>query len=80
MSDRTYRFKGVDSRGVQRFGQVSCPDGLAAMVKGRYDQGWRFLVVCAGDGPVPPSFADQNEVAWIGPHPDTGKRSWWSES
>jgi hypothetical protein len=76
----SYRFTGVNSHGEQRAGKFTAPDGLGALVKSRFAQGWRYLMVCAGDGPVPPSFADQQQVAGIGPHPDTGKRIWWAES
>ena len=76
----TYRFTGTDKRGEQRAGKFTCPAAsLAEVVRHRFDTGWRYLRVCSGDGPVPPSFADQHVVAAIHSQTDDGKRTWWAE-
>lgn len=68
----TFRIRGVDNRGNNRLGQhVLSRAELAAQVKRWHRNGWRSLTVCTADG---------GEVASIGPHPDTGKRAWWSEA
>jgi hypothetical protein len=74
----TFRFRGVNPKGEAVSGRFVTSD-LPAHTEMRYRQGWRALLVCSGDGPVPPSFADQGKVAVIEPHPETGKRTWWAE-
>jgi hypothetical protein len=75
-----YRWRGVTRDGASQFGRFTTdPALLAGVVEDRFNKGWRHLTVCSGDGPLPPSFADQCRVAEIGPHPATGQRTWWSE-
>jgi hypothetical protein len=75
-----YRWRGTAPNGEYKAGVWSCDD-LPAEVKTRFDRGWRSLIVCAGDGPVPPPADPQDGlVAVIGPHPQTGKRTWWAEA
>lgn len=75
----TYRFRGVDPKGQHRFGRFVTSD-LGAHTEMRYRQGWRSLLICSGDGPVPPPTDDEHRVAAIEAHPDTGKRIWWAEN
>ena len=76
-----YRFTGTDKRGTARSGKFTLEhdEDLPETVRHRFDTGWRYLRVCSGDGPVPPSFADQHVVAQIHSHTDDGKRTWWAE-
>jgi hypothetical protein len=77
-SQAIYRWTGVTRSGERRHGATQPTESLGKMVEGLYQAGWRYLMVCAGEGPVPPSFADQGQVAGIGKHPDTGRRvCWW---
>ena len=81
MSTVVYRWRGVTSHGEQKCGRVSLtPAALSVFVEDRFKHGWRSLTVCSGEGPVPPpAVGPADVVAVIGPHPDTGKRIWWSE-
>lgn len=73
-----YRWRGVDPRGSQRGGRMTV-SSLPALVACRYDQGWRSLVITAGDGPTPPpAVGAEDVVAEITRHPDTGRRVWWA--
>ena len=75
-----YRWRGVNPRGQQQFGQADWRD-LPAEVEARFRSGWRFLIVCRGDGPVPPpAIGPAGLAAEIRPAPDTAKRSWWAET
>lgn len=65
-------FRGVDRRGTGLGGQMARTDaGLADQVQHWFDAGWRSLKVQTLDG---------TEVAGIYRHPDTNRRTWWSES
>jgi hypothetical protein len=75
----TYRFRGVNPKGVSSFGRFVTSD-LPAHTEMRFRQGWRSLLICSGDGPVPPAPDDGHKVAGIERHPETGKRTWWAES
>lgn len=73
-----YRWRGVDPRGEAAAGRAAWPD-LATEVRRRFNAGWKTLVVCTGDGPVPPpAIGPAGVVAEIGRHPGTGQRSWWA--
>jgi hypothetical protein len=75
-----YRFRGTDRAGNARLGVATMPEAeLAAWVRGLYRCRWRELVVCEGEGPVPPG-PDEDSVAEIGPHVDSGHRCWWAAS
>jgi hypothetical protein len=76
---QTYRWRGVTPRGRQQSGCITLPPGgLAAHVDALFRAGWRYLLICSGPGPVPPRFGEENQVAGIDKHPDTGKRTgWW---
>src|SRR5262245_49194589 len=74
------RFRGTTRRGDGTCGVATMPAAeLATWVAGRLRRGFRDLVVCAGPGPVPPGW-DEDSVAEIGPHPETGRRDWWAET
>ena len=78
---RTYRWRGVTRGGRQQSGCITLPPGgLAAHVDALFRAGWRYLMVCSGEGPVPPRFGEENQVAGIDKHPDTGKRTGWWEA
>ena len=69
-----YRWRGVNAIGQQKTGRADWPD-LAAEVERRFKSGWRSLVVCSGEGPVPPpAIGPAGMVAAIERHRDTGKR------
>jgi hypothetical protein len=76
-----YRWTGTDKRGEQRHGKFTLEPGesLPGTVRHRFDAGWHYLRVCSGEGPVPPSFADQHVVAQIHSQTDDGRRTWWAE-
>ena len=75
-----YRWRGVRRDGSPQVGQFTTDSALlAAVVEDRFNQGWRFLAVCSGEGPTPPSPLE-GPVALIDRHPGTGKRMWWAES
>ena len=75
-----YRWRGVTAHGQQQFGRSDWSD-LAAEVEARFKSGWRSLIVCDGDGPVPPpAVGPAGMVAAIERHLDTGKRGWWAEA
>jgi len=74
-----YRWRGVSPRGKHQSGVADWPD-LAAEVETMFKRGWRSLIVCTGGGPVPPpATGPAGLVAAIGPHPGTGRRTWWAE-
>jgi hypothetical protein len=63
------RYRGINSSGSGVTGSLS-PADLVEWVRVRFDSGWRALSVIDGDA----------EVAGIGQHPDTGRRTWWAET
>jgi hypothetical protein len=65
-------YRGVDHRGTSRTGQndLSRHD-LTMMVARWFTAGWKSAEVTNLAGDI---------VAGIGPHPDTGTRTWWSET
>lgn len=74
-----YRWRGVSRTGTPRGGMKEIGD-LPAWVRDLYTQGWHDLVVCSGDGPVPPpAIGPAGVVAEITRHPDHGRRTWWAE-
>lgn len=75
-----YRWRGVTPHGQQQYGRADWPD-LTAEIEKRFQAGWRSLTVCSGEGPVPPpAIGPAGVIAAITPHPDTGKRTWWTEA
>ena len=75
-----YRFWGITGHGDGNCGCITLPSAsLAGRVEDRFRAGFRRLVVCSGDGPVPPR-PDEDSVAEIAPHPETGHRTWWAET
>jgi hypothetical protein len=72
----SYSYSGVRKDGTPVMGSAPWSD-LAAEVQRMFAGGWRHLRVTRG-GPVPPPLGAQT-VAEIGPHPENGRRSWWSE-
>ena len=61
----SYRYKGLDRRGVARVGAATA-DNPAALTERLFNAGWRELVV----------FSDDEQVGWIWRHLDTGRRTW----
>ena len=79
MSERMqYRYRGTDRRGNGHYGQHwHEPGELAAQVERWFTQGWRAtgrLLRCRSRAPG----AGEVPVAFIGPDPGTGKRTWWA--
>lgn len=68
----SFSIVGMDQNGTSRTGryELTCPE-LTAQVKRWFRNGWRSLQVHTPNG---------TDVAGIGPHPDTGRRTWWSEA
>ena len=78
-----YRWRGVNVAGTPQSGQFTMsPADLAEHTEKLFGLGWRSLEVQAGPGPVPPSpLADRTTVvARIEKHPETGRRTWWTEA
>jgi len=65
-------YHGIDARGQSRTGRTSVgptfrDQSIADLVERRYKSGWKSLRVTVGG----------DEAGGIGPHLDTGKRTWW---
>jgi hypothetical protein len=77
---QTYRLRGTTRQGDGTCGVATMAAAeLATWVADRFRRGFRDLVVCGGPGPVPPGW-DEDSVAEIGPHPETGQRDWWAKT
>ena len=64
------RYIGIDRRGRGVAGTLGPRQSLAAHVEELFEKGWQRLEVTDSSG----------VVAGIGPHPDTGRRTWWAEA
>lgn len=75
-----YRWRGVDGRGNGRVGRSAFEkqSSLGVMVAANYRAGWKWMQVCAGEGPVPPG-ASEDAVGWIDRGAKPGMRVWWAE-
>jgi len=79
MTAAIYRWRGISPGGTFQSGMTDIAD-LAMWTAIRFDHGWHDVIVCSGDGPVPPpAIGAAGVVAAIDRHPDTGKRRWWAE-
>lgn len=77
----TFRYRGIDSRGMHRCGQVTCrASAVATLTATYYGVGWRELAVFRSPGPVPPARDEADPVAGIGRDADGKRRVWWAES
>jgi len=65
---RVLTYRGINKRGVHVMGSVQV-ESAAEFAQRKYEAGWTELDAYDGD----------TEVAGIGPHADTGNRSWWGE-
>lgn len=75
----TYRWRGVNRRGVSMFGTIGlAPGSVARLVEQYWRLGWREFLVCSGTGPVPPAKDEEFQAGGI--TRKDGKRIWWAGS
>jgi hypothetical protein len=63
----SYIWTGTRRDGVSVSGKTETMHNLAGFVRHKFRRGWRSLAI-SHNGEV---------VGGIGPHKDTGRRSWW---
>lgn len=68
MTTTLVRYEGVNQRG-RSIGGATKTEDIADFIEGRFEAGWKNLTVHLGS----------KVVGGIGPHPDTQKRTWWTE-
>jgi hypothetical protein len=77
-TSETYSWAGTDAKGIAHIGRTGyTATQIAVITENYYRKGWRSLRVARGWDLPDAGTADL--VAAIGPHPGTGRRTWWAE-